>query len=1085
VKSILETCKPRPDILAGAFNPEIFTASLSQVADHYRGRASAIHNLYTDAALFFTKATYPTDGMQMVLSEVMARLAGNNTVPAIHRLETAFGGGKTHTLIALIHLGFLGRELNGVAAHCFKTAIFDPVNLLIPGEAQVVSIAGDEVPVHQPKGTALTPYTLWGEMAFQLGGEELYQAVEDEATSYAAPGKAFLQRIFSGRKVIVLLDELAQYATRFNAAYPNGADQLAAFLMALNGYARTHSGLSVALTLAGQADAFAGQTRRLANLLSEIRGEQVTEDDAASMAESALVGVRSVVARDATGVVPVQANEISRVLAQRLFDAVDLAGAEDTLAAYWDMYQKNGGLLPDRATREDFRGALRELYPFHPTFVEFLNQKMATLENFQGTRGVLRVLALAVRSLWEKQQAIPMIHTCHLNLRDARIANEIISRTGGGDLLPILNTDVGGVDTAALIGGSSRAQEADRKNPHPQGFPLYEYAWKTVFLHSLVGRSEGLGTNLFGIGERDALLETAFPGLTPPQVQAALQAIEDSDRGAFYLRHSKQYARYYASLDASINRALAAIRGSLESGQIRELLDAATRKIIRTDATFQVAHDVSLPEHIPDKTGRAGLGLIALGADEIDAEAFVTTVGPNRPRIQQNLVFLLVPRTVHVKGEVWNEDRVVKAREARSRLEELARDVMARRRLRDKPENHGIKPKQLADEEFDAKTRERELALQTTITQHYDSLWYPSASGQVVRKEVHTAGGESGASIVEEIRRVLHDEGELITEERARTREVLTSLGQLFFASGQTPTLEPLRNCFLVNRRWPVLDSPALFDHIIREGLNKGLWCLFRMADEVSTQPEAIYARDTEAIPLDLDLKGAGWSIVAVSGAKQRGWLGGKVEVDPSKVEAWISDVVKEQPVACVSEIITKVVSAHGEIPEKDVLAAIDNLVREERMLSYTGQPEQQDKPAQLMHGPSAILHAVAREDIIVSPAEAARRGWVVVEQKQLNLQGKDTADQLLALLKRLGSLYARGAQSKLDVFDLAELRLPNGGRMRLLLQDVPPADMKRLGELFEIVGDLASAVEQTQGRIRITDPQDHCLLVQELKKKV
>lgn len=158
---------------------------------------------------------------------------------------------------------------------------------------------------------------------------------------------------------------------------------------------------------------------------------------------------------------------------------------------------------------------------------------MATLENFQGTRGVLRVLALAVRSLWEKHQAIPMIHTCHINLRDARVVNEVVSRTGGGDLLPILNTDVGGVDTQALAGGTSRAQEADRKNPHPQGFPLHEYTWKTVFLHSLVGRSEGLGTNLFGITERDALLETAFPGMTPPQVQAALEAIEDSDRGAF------------------------------------------------------------------------------------------------------------------------------------------------------------------------------------------------------------------------------------------------------------------------------------------------------------------------------------------------------------------------------------------------------------------------------------------------------------------------------------------------------------------------------------------------------------------------
>jgi hypothetical protein len=105
-----------------------------------------------------------------------------------------------------------------------------------------------------------------------------------------------------------------------------------------------------------------------------------------------------------------------------------------------------------------------------------------------------------------------MIHTCHLNLRDARIVSELIGRTGSNDLLPVLNTDVGSADTAALDTGRSRAELIDRKNPHPAGFPLHEYSWKTVFLHSLVGRGERLGSPLFGITERDTLFEVAFPG---------------------------------------------------------------------------------------------------------------------------------------------------------------------------------------------------------------------------------------------------------------------------------------------------------------------------------------------------------------------------------------------------------------------------------------------------------------------------------------------------------------------------------------------------------------------------------------------
>src|SRR5262245_55248669 len=90
VRSILETCKPRTDILGGTFNPEIFTASLSQVLDFYRGKNTVIHNLYTDAQQFFTQATYPTDGLRRVLYEVFGRLAGDNAMPAIHRLETGF-----------------------------------------------------------------------------------------------------------------------------------------------------------------------------------------------------------------------------------------------------------------------------------------------------------------------------------------------------------------------------------------------------------------------------------------------------------------------------------------------------------------------------------------------------------------------------------------------------------------------------------------------------------------------------------------------------------------------------------------------------------------------------------------------------------------------------------------------------------------------------------------------------------------------------------------------------------------------------------------------------------------------------------
>src|SRR5690606_38339825 len=276
--------------------------------------------------------------------------------------------------------------------------------------------------------------------------------------------------------------------------------------------------------------------------------------------------VASVVARDAVQVIPVHATEISSVLAKRLFTFIDRRAAEVTVDAYMEMYRRNSELLPDVATSESFRARMVATYPFHPTLVDFLNNKLAVAENFQGTRGVLRVLALAVRSLWQKQQAVPMIHACHLDLRSDRVVNEILGRTGSSDLMFVLNADVGSVDTGTLEGGRSNAEAADASNPHPHGYPMYEYTWKTVFLHSLVGRSEGVESKTFGLTESEALFATAFPGMTPPQVRTALEEISAS---AYYLKFEQ--GKYFASEEPTINSVLARIRNSIKTQEVQEL----------------------------------------------------------------------------------------------------------------------------------------------------------------------------------------------------------------------------------------------------------------------------------------------------------------------------------------------------------------------------------------------------------------------------------------------------------------------------------------------------------------------------------
>lgn len=235
-------------------------------------------------------------------SNVAAR---KKSVP-VHRLSSTL---VSHG-VASTHLAFKGRELAEIVRKTLDSASNAiSAKLSAPGEVAVVGVSGEEIPVNKPRGTDLVPYTLWGEIAFQIGGEALYRSVNAEALSFEE-GKTYFEKVFGGRKVLVMLDELAQYATRLEGARASGAQQLAAFLMSLHGYARVNPGVAVVVTLAGQKDAFARQTRSLVESLSKVRGERVSEEEALRIGERALADQQSVIARDATPVTPVEHHEI-------------------------------------------------------------------------------------------------------------------------------------------------------------------------------------------------------------------------------------------------------------------------------------------------------------------------------------------------------------------------------------------------------------------------------------------------------------------------------------------------------------------------------------------------------------------------------------------------------------------------------------------------------------------------------------------------------------------------------------------------------------------------------------------------------
>ena len=1078
MRTVLETCVPRPSIIQGTFNPEVFTAALGPVIQYYKGQQSTIDAIYTDARVFFTEGTYPTDGLKQTVSNVFRRISGDMSAPSIQRMETAFGGGKTHTLISCVHIANKGKDIADVL-----TGILDERYLPESGTVDVVGIAGDEIPVSKNMGDELVPYTLWGELAYQIGGEDLYKQVQNAAEMFAAPGKDFFDVVLGGRKVLIMLDELAQYAARLEAALPNkGADQLAAFIMSLDGYAKTHTGIAIIVTLAGSTDAFSKQTEGLTRLLNKIGTGDLSKDDAVAMAERASKGITSVLMRDATAVTPVQSKEIASVLAKRLFTSIDRDAARIAADEYEAMYQRNSSMLPEEATSIGFHDRMISMYPFHPTLIDFLNNKLSLAENFQGTRGVLRVLAMTVRSLWTRNIKATVIHVSDIDMQNSNIVDEILGRTGSADLKTVLNADVGSVGTYDLSEGISNAQKADKENPHPDGLPLYEITWKDVFLNSLVGRSEGRSSRVFGISEQDAIFEVSTPSLAPSQVRTALEAIEQN---AYYLRYEE--GKYYAHLDPTINSVLARIRATIDNRQISAKLESVAGHLIQDNALFRTEHRVKYPQDIPDKKEKLTVGVVSLDAGVINVKDMFYKCGEQAARVFQNALVLLVPKTVVVVGTSEYEQGAMfmdtTQEESKSRLYDIAQQVLAIKKLEDNPESYGINRNKLKSDEFAERKNERNLALTTTVGGMYTSLYFANASG-FIKKELKKASGEGGAPILTQIQQNLMSAGELVmTTNDCFGAATLKSLAtDYFFKQDDRAKCSDILDSFHKLRSWPMLPDKDTLERILREGISSGIWTAYKMSDSEDDDMPAEFYSQQKPLPIDVNLISGNYSIMAVEGAKKRGWTE-EDRVPNEKVADAVKTIMQNTGAATVKDVVGEVQRQYSNVDDEQVKDVVLDIVKDGRYGLYEGNASQTDKPKHVTTGFEAYGHTVDDNEVLVTKGTQSERGWLDNTINQLRIEGNDGAKKLFPLLKRIGSIYTRGATSTIESLDMSDLNLPGGGTLRVAVENASPSDIKRLDEFFQILCEVSKVTEGTEAELVIENPDDKCSFIKALKE--
>ena len=372
LKTIFDLCEPRKDVVKGDIAKSDFAADLAQVI---KGTAS---DEYRTPEPFF-RNTYPTRGLKSLLANVCARLSGKaGEVAAIFRLGTSFGGGKTHSLIALVHAA------NGMRGVTNAGEFIDPA--LVPkSRVRVAAFDGENAdPANGRKmGDDVLAFTPWGEIAYALAGKAGYERVRRGDEQAIAPGAETIQELFGGEPTLILLDELSVYLRKVQKL-PQAREQLAAFLTSLFKAVESSPKAAVVYTLSigkddRSSDAYSEESQFIADRMTEIE---------------------SVSARKATLLNPTEDDETVQVLRRRLFDRIDDPGASEVIDSYRESWNSNRDALVADAARPETIDAFRASYPFHPDVLATLTGKTATLVTFQRVRGMLRLLAGTVAYLW-------------------------------------------------------------------------------------------------------------------------------------------------------------------------------------------------------------------------------------------------------------------------------------------------------------------------------------------------------------------------------------------------------------------------------------------------------------------------------------------------------------------------------------------------------------------------------------------------------------------------------------------------------------------------------------------------------------
>lgn len=430
VQSVLPSWRtimvPHPDVAQGRYTNAEFAANLAQVA---KGEGPFE---YLDPVEFFSR-TYVTEGMKGLMVRALKRVCGLGGDPVI-QLKTAFGGGKTHSMLALYHL-LRGRvpvdKLTGVRPILEAAGVTELVKV---HTAVLVGTALNPSKSRRPQNMpGITINTLWGEMAAQLamsaGKPELYDYVKEADKKGVSPGHEALRQLMDGcGPCLILMDELVAYAKKLYGAnsLPAGSfDNFISFIQEITE---------------------AACTSRCGLVVASIPESEIEMGGDAG--KTALTAIEHTFGRTESVWKPVGATEGFEVVRRRLFlDCKDPDKRDEVCAAFSRMYRSNPADFPVQAREAEYRERMISCYPIHPEVFDHLYEEWSTLERFQRTRGVLRLMAAVIHELWMNNDASAMIMPGSIPL-DVPIVRDELTRYLSEEWNGIVDSEVDGRNSA-------------------------------------------------------------------------------------------------------------------------------------------------------------------------------------------------------------------------------------------------------------------------------------------------------------------------------------------------------------------------------------------------------------------------------------------------------------------------------------------------------------------------------------------------------------------------------------------------------------------------------------------------------------